>query len=113
MKETSLHPESLHQAKCLGIDVRDRKLLAPAIDRLGVDALPEKIRLSHHLTGNELGMLGNLEQLPGEEELNNTRQETAVIEILEGPDKDHQLALKAKKLLKEGDVVGALKVLLA
>ncbi len=80
---------------------------------IGVDALPEKIRLSQYLTGNELGMLGNLEQLPGEEELNNTRQETAVIEILEGPDKDHQLALKAKKLLKEGDVVGALKVLLA
>ncbi len=36
---------------------------------LGVDALPEHIRLSHRLTGNHLGMLGNQETWPGEEEI--------------------------------------------
>jgi flavin reductase (DIM6/NTAB) family NADH-FMN oxidoreductase RutF len=34
---------------------------------IGVDALPEKIRLSNSLTGNDLGILGNMQELPGEE----------------------------------------------
>ena len=34
---------------------------------IGVDALPEHIRLSHVLTGNDLGKLGNLETLPSAE----------------------------------------------
>ena len=36
---------------------------------IGVDSLPEQIRFSHFLTGNDLGQLGNLEQLPTTEEL--------------------------------------------
>ncbi len=36
---------------------------------LGVDALPEHIRLSHRLTGNHLGMLGNQESWPDEAEI--------------------------------------------
>jgi flavin reductase (DIM6/NTAB) family NADH-FMN oxidoreductase RutF len=31
---------------------------------IGVDALPKEIRLSNILTGNDLGMLGNIEKLP-------------------------------------------------
>ena len=31
---------------------------------IGVDALPKEIRLSSILTGNDLGMLGNIEELP-------------------------------------------------
>ena len=34
---------------------------------IGVDSLPEAIRLSSILTGNDLGQLGNLEKLPTEE----------------------------------------------
>lgn len=34
---------------------------------IGVDQLPEKIRLSKNLTGNDLGMLGNVEALPSQE----------------------------------------------
>ena len=36
---------------------------------VGVDALPEAVRLSPLLTGNELGMLGNVERLPSEAEI--------------------------------------------
>ncbi len=39
---------------------------------IGIDKLPEAIRLSNHLTGNELGKLGQMEQLPNEEELSKT-----------------------------------------
>ncbi len=35
---------------------------------IGVDQLPESIRLSNVLTGNNLGMLGNVETIPGKEE---------------------------------------------
>jgi len=35
---------------------------------IGVDALPESIRLSSVLTGNDLGMLGNQKELPSKEE---------------------------------------------
>jgi hypothetical protein len=34
---------------------------------IGVDSLPETVRLSSILTGNDLGQLGNLEKLPTEE----------------------------------------------
>lgn len=36
---------------------------------IGVDALPESIRLSKVLSGNDLGQLGNTEKLPTEEEV--------------------------------------------
>lgn len=35
---------------------------------IGVDQIPESIRLSNVLTGNNLGMLGNVESIPGKEE---------------------------------------------
>jgi hypothetical protein len=34
---------------------------------IGVDALPDHIKNSHRLTGNELGKLGNLEAVPDAE----------------------------------------------
>ena len=62
---------------------------------IGVDALPKEIRLSHHFTGNELAMLGNVESL------------------MEGEFKDDEMVhLHAKDLLKEGDVVGAWQLLM-
>ena len=36
---------------------------------VGVDALPEKIRTSSHLTGNDLGILGNMESIPTAEDI--------------------------------------------
>ena len=36
---------------------------------VGVDSLPMKIRTSSHLTGNDLGILGNMESIPTVEEI--------------------------------------------
>ncbi|UCS91578.1 flavin reductase family protein [Echinicola marina] len=36
---------------------------------IGVDQIPERIRMSSVLTGNDLGCLGNVEELPSEEEV--------------------------------------------
>jgi flavin reductase (DIM6/NTAB) family NADH-FMN oxidoreductase RutF len=68
---------------------------------IGVDALPEKIRNSKYLTGNELGQLGNVEQLP-------VLANDAVKQHLS----DEDLHLKAKSLLAEGKVAEAWQLLL-
>lgn len=64
---------------------------------IGVDRLPVSLRFSKILTGNDLGMLANVEELPA------------------GVDNDLQfsehLQKKAQKLLEHGDVSGAWKAL--
>lgn len=75
---------------------------------IGVDALPEKIRNSTILTGNNLGQLGNIEKLPNKDEALQYKNEHfknifSEVEI-------HALA---KKLLDEGKVVDAWKTLLS
>jgi len=45
---------------------------------IGVDALPEHIRLSRYLTGNELGQLGNLESLPSEKEIATLQKDSNI-----------------------------------
>lgn len=62
---------------------------------IGVDALPDEIRLSTVFTGNELAMLGNVEKLP---------EGKYIDEVI-----IHQ---KAKDILKEGDVQGAWQALI-
>ena len=39
---------------------------------VGVDALPETIRTSKNLTGNDLGVLGNMQALPNEDEIKSS-----------------------------------------
>lgn len=48
---------------------------------IGVDALPEEIRLSNILTGNDLGRLGNVEKLPDNEEIREFIQSGRAEEI--------------------------------
>ena len=38
---------------------------------IGIDALPEELRNSTVLTGNDLGLLGNVEALPTQNEIDN------------------------------------------
>lgn len=68
---------------------------------IGVDALPEHIRLSHVLTGNDLGRLGNIEEMPDEEWMNEIKVSNA------GSDPMHV----AKKYLSEGKAREALAML--
>jgi flavin reductase (DIM6/NTAB) family NADH-FMN oxidoreductase RutF len=80
---------------------------------IGVDALPEKIRNSKILTGNHLGMLANVQQLPFKEPdfkneyLDNLSQDKSMEEGL-FEIKKHELAAK---LLQENKIAEAWQVL--
>jgi flavin reductase (DIM6/NTAB) family NADH-FMN oxidoreductase RutF len=52
---------------------------------IGVDSLPKSIRNSTILTGNDLGLLGNQEKVPTENEINSVKKLIAVKNILENP----------------------------
>ncbi|RZK49373.1 MAG: flavin reductase family protein [Pedobacter sp.] len=83
---------------------------------IGVDALPEAVRLSTILSGNDLGQLGNLETLPDSLSIEAMRRDADVSEILkaEGLDeteKVQKLQLLAKSIIAKGDIEKALKIL--
>lgn len=85
---------------------------------IGVDQLPEAIRLSSVLTGNNLGRLGNVEKLPTAEEVSafagsDVRLKAIRSEKSVDPDRRVRiLHTYAQQLLDEGAVEEALKVLL-
>jgi len=84
---------------------------------IGVDQIPDYIRNSRFLTGNNLGRLGNVEKLPEASEVEAFGQDPRIEEIRSRfanhreslDDHLHQLA---KELLEAGDVQTAWKVLL-
>lgn len=86
---------------------------------IGIDAIPENIRHSEVLSGNDLGRLGNVETLPTADEINGYKYENAELkELLERlqndtDNLDTQKHLMAKNLIAEGKIVEAWKVLLA
>ena len=85
---------------------------------MGVDSLPERIRLSNVLTGNHLGQLGNTEQLPQSEEVISYRNSGAIGEAFQDysgnrAKLEEHLHHIAARLLDEGKVNEAWKVLLA
>jgi hypothetical protein len=82
---------------------------------IGVDALPGDIRNSKILTGNNLGQLANVHELPvvdvsfNDDKLKNIIQYFSV-----NPDEmEKELHTYAKKLLDAGNVKAAWQVLLA
>ncbi|MGN6164989.1 MAG: flavin reductase family protein [Flavisolibacter sp.] len=82
---------------------------------IGIDALPQSIRLSKILTGNHLGQLGNVHEMPvvepsfDDEHLKNIFQYYSV-----NPDEmEREVHLHAARLLNEGKVHDAWQVLLA
>lgn len=84
---------------------------------IGVDALPKQVRNSYVLTGNDLGMLGNIEHIPSEEEIDLIRNDEAVKEVLDATigdavNRQRELHELAKEMLKRGEVLSALKVVL-
>lgn len=75
---------------------------------IGIDAIPEEIRLSKVLTGNNLGMLGTIEVIPSLQEVEiflEKHQEFKTADI----NKKHKIA---QKFLNNNDVLSAWKVLL-
>ena len=75
---------------------------------IGVDQIPTEIRNSTILTGNNLGMLGNVEQLPSDETVDNFAKEHPQFIGLETT-KKHTFA---QDFLSKNDVESAWKVLL-
>lgn len=84
---------------------------------VGVDALPRSVRNSHVLTGNELGMLGSILQVPDETAVNEYKlTELADLFIQMEDDAkglERMLHEKARQLLAEGRKEEAWKTLLA
>ena len=68
---------------------------------IGIDALPESIRNSHHLSGNELGKLGNIVELPDAEWMKTIRDSVEESERLK----------TAKQFLLEGKTREALALI--
>jgi len=80
---------------------------------IGVDQIPEHIRFSNVLTGNDLGMLGNIEKLPSKEEVKLYVENNMELRaILSAGDLALQHA-KAQELLKIKDILSAWMILLA
>lgn len=80
---------------------------------LGVDALPEGVVESGVFSGNDLGVLGNIEQLPSEEEVNAFANSNAELkDILVTKNQIDKFKL-AKKYLEENNVPLAWKTILA
>lgn len=80
---------------------------------IGIDALPEKIRNSRVLTGNDLGQLGNVENLPGEDEIKSLSESPEIKELIEtSSDISTELNRLALNYLHDGHAYEALKVLM-
>lgn len=82
---------------------------------IGVDALPESIRNSNILTGNNLGQLANVNELPFVDATFNDDKLKNIIQYFSiNPDEmDKELHRYAKELLDAGKVNEAWQVLLA
>ncbi|AUC16037.1 flavin reductase [Tenacibaculum sp. SZ-18] len=75
---------------------------------MGVDQIPSEIKNSSVLTGNNLGVLGNVEELPNEADVNNfAKEHPEFVGVTE--EKKHTFA---QEYLLKNDVESAWKVLL-
>ena len=81
---------------------------------IGVDALPESVRNSDILTGNDLGHLANVREMPViEPSFDDTHLKNIIQYYSMNPDEmEKELHAYAKKLLAEGKVKEAWQVLL-
>jgi len=83
---------------------------------IGIDQLPDKIKYSKYLSGNELGQLGNIESLPTTEEIKNIKNSEAVQKIFSTfgntPELEEQIIIYAKSLINNSKVKEALNLLM-
>ncbi|MCH4822720.1 flavin reductase family protein [Gramella lutea] len=80
---------------------------------IGVDAMPEEVRTSKILTGNDLGKLGNVEALPENGEIEAfLKQNTQEAELVKTGDKE-KIHKQAQVYLEKGQPEDAWKILLA
>lgn len=81
---------------------------------IGVDAIPESIRLSPVLTGNQLGILGNVEVLPAENEIQDfIRSGERELLLQTAGSTDFAAHRAAAQLIDKGEIERAWKLLLS
>lgn len=80
---------------------------------IGIDSLPDKIKNSKLLSGNDLGFLGNIEELPSAKSITEFIEDNDEAQAVLATSDSMQLQLKAKEYIFNEDVVGALKLLMA
>ncbi|HEX9979959.1 MAG TPA: flavin reductase family protein [Flavobacterium sp.] len=80
---------------------------------IGVDSIPEFIKKSPVFSGNDFGMLGNVETLPTQEEIDIFVKENFAVKAVLSADDQLKLHQKAKEYIDSDDVLSAWKVLLA
>ncbi len=78
---------------------------------IGIDQLPEEIRKSKWLTGNDLGLLGSVQQLPDSAYINQIKINSGFLEA--AGKTQESIHLLAKEYLKAGKIAEAWAVLLA
>jgi flavin reductase (DIM6/NTAB) family NADH-FMN oxidoreductase RutF len=80
---------------------------------VGVDMIPDFIKKSSYFNGNDLGKLGNIENIPTEEEITIFVKENFEVKaVLSSDDMDTKFQ-KAKEYVDNGRAVDAWKLLLA
>lgn len=79
---------------------------------IGVDALPESIRNSGVLTGNNLGRLGNIEQFPTQEFIEEIKTDPVVKTFLTTGATNSDLHRLAKRFLDKNETEKAMAVLM-
>ncbi len=80
---------------------------------IGVDRIPEQVRLSKVLTGNDLGKLGNVERLPDPEEVEAFVSSSLQAKKVLSSGALDQVHLMAQELLRTDKTADAWKLLLA
>jgi hypothetical protein len=89
----------------------DAKFIVPkpvATIGIGVDLLPSTVRLSHYLTGNDLGQLGNQVRLPSVDEMMEIKKDPLYNQLKSDTAKLHSFA---HNLIAKGEVFKALTLL--
>lgn len=79
---------------------------------IGVDQMPVEVKTSEILTGNDLGILGNVEQLPSKEEIKLFVEEHNMLAYIEEND-SKKLHIIAQEYLAKNQVDEAWKILLS
>lgn len=79
---------------------------------IGVDEIPTYIKESKILTGNDFGKLGNVENLPTQDEINDFIEKKDLKVFLD-ESTEHKVHLVAQEYLNENRVLDAWKILLA
>jgi len=80
---------------------------------VGVDKIPLQIKSSSVLTGNDLGMLGNIEAIPTEVEVNEFVSKNIKVRTVLSSSDINEIHKLAQNFLQNGDIPSAWKVLLA